>query len=82
MVDIPPNLVWAAWTRPDYIKTWFTLAPWQTIDCNIETAWEFSIVYQSRTMLRPEPWGKYIEETRERSPLVPPLGLREPLFGL
>ena len=36
VVDVPPNLVWAAWTRPDYVKKWFTPAPWQTIDCEID----------------------------------------------
>ena len=36
MVDVPPELVWAAWTRPEYIKKWFTPAPWKTIDCEID----------------------------------------------
>jgi uncharacterized protein YndB with AHSA1/START domain len=36
VVDVPPNLVWAAWTRPDYLKKWFTPAPWQTVDCEID----------------------------------------------
>ena len=36
VVDVPPSLVWAAWTRPDYLKKWFTPAPWQTIDCEID----------------------------------------------
>jgi uncharacterized protein YndB with AHSA1/START domain len=36
VVDVPPNLVWAAWTRPEYIKKWFTPAPWQTVDCEID----------------------------------------------
>jgi len=36
VVDVPPNLVWAAWTTPDYIKKWFTPAPWQTVDCEID----------------------------------------------
>ncbi|MHB1302138.1 MAG: SRPBCC family protein [Acidiphilium sp.] len=36
VVDVPPNLVWAAWTRPDYVKKWFTPTPWQTVDCEID----------------------------------------------
>jgi uncharacterized protein YndB with AHSA1/START domain len=36
VVDVAPNLVWAAWTRPDYLKQWFTPAPWQTVDCEID----------------------------------------------
>jgi uncharacterized protein YndB with AHSA1/START domain len=36
VVDVAPKLVWAAWTRPDYIKKWFTPVPWQTVDCEID----------------------------------------------
>jgi len=36
VVDVAPNLVWAAWTRPNYVKQWFTPAPWQTVDCEID----------------------------------------------
>jgi uncharacterized protein YndB with AHSA1/START domain len=36
LVDIPPELVWAAWTRPEHIKHWFTPAPWKTIECEID----------------------------------------------
>ena len=36
VVDVPPDLVWAAWTRPDYVKKWFTQAPWQTVECEID----------------------------------------------
>jgi uncharacterized protein YndB with AHSA1/START domain len=36
VVDVPPNLVWAAWTMPEYVKQWFTPAPWQTVDCEID----------------------------------------------
>jgi uncharacterized protein YndB with AHSA1/START domain len=28
--------VWAAWTKPEHIKKWFTPAPWTTIDCEID----------------------------------------------
>jgi uncharacterized protein YndB with AHSA1/START domain len=36
VVDVPRKLVWAAWTRPEHIKKWFTPAPWTTIDCEID----------------------------------------------
>lgn len=35
-VDIKPELVWAAWTRPEHIVHWFTPDPWKTIDCEID----------------------------------------------
>lgn len=35
-VDIAPELVWAAWTTPAHITQWFTPAPWQTVDCEID----------------------------------------------
>jgi uncharacterized protein YndB with AHSA1/START domain len=31
----PPALVWLAWTTPEHLKKWFTPAPWQTVDCEI-----------------------------------------------
>lgn len=36
IVDVPPALVWAAWTQPEHLKKWFTPAPWQTVDCEID----------------------------------------------
>ncbi|HYA59050.1 MAG TPA: SRPBCC family protein [Burkholderiaceae bacterium] len=36
VVDVPREHVWAAWTRPELIKKWFTPAPWQTVDCEID----------------------------------------------
>jgi uncharacterized protein YndB with AHSA1/START domain len=35
-IDIPPETVWAAWTTPEHLKHWFTPAPWQTVDCEID----------------------------------------------
>ncbi len=35
-VDVPRELVWAAWTQPEQLKRWFTPAPWTTIDCEID----------------------------------------------
>jgi uncharacterized protein YndB with AHSA1/START domain len=36
IVDVPPALVWGAWTQPDQLKQWFTPVPWQTVDCEID----------------------------------------------
>lgn len=48
-VDIKPELVWAAWTRPEHIVHWFTPAPWKTIACEIDLrpGGKFSNVMQS-----------------------------------
>ncbi len=36
VVDVPKELVWRAWTEPSLLKQWFTPAPWQTVDCEID----------------------------------------------
>lgn len=36
VIDVPPALVWAAWTQPELLKRWFTPAPWATVECEIE----------------------------------------------
>lgn len=36
VVDVPPEKVWRAWTQPELLKKWFTPAPWQTVDCEID----------------------------------------------
>jgi uncharacterized protein YndB with AHSA1/START domain len=35
-VDVPPHLVWAAWTTPEHVKRWFAPKPYETIDCEID----------------------------------------------
>jgi uncharacterized protein YndB with AHSA1/START domain len=35
-VDVSPELVWMAWTKPEHLKRWFTPAPWTTVDCEID----------------------------------------------
>ncbi len=35
-VDVSPELVWLAWTRPEHLKKWFTPAPWTTAECEID----------------------------------------------
>jgi uncharacterized protein YndB with AHSA1/START domain len=36
VVDVPRELVWAAWTTPEHLKKWFTPMPWTTVDCEID----------------------------------------------
>lgn len=36
VVDVPPEMVWLAWTNPEYLKRWFTPSPWKTVDCEID----------------------------------------------
>jgi uncharacterized protein YndB with AHSA1/START domain len=36
VVDVPADLVWAAWTRPEHLKKWFCPLPWTTIDCELD----------------------------------------------
>ena len=35
-VDVPPELVWAAWTTPEHVKQWFAPKPFETIECEID----------------------------------------------
>ena len=45
VVDVPAELVWAAWTKPEHVVKWFTPAPWTTVKCEIDLrvggAWRF-----------------------------------------
>ena len=36
VVDVPPRLVWRAWTEPEHLKQWFTPKPWQTVEAEID----------------------------------------------
>lgn len=36
IVDVPKDLLWRAWTVPEHLKQWYTPAPWQTVDCEID----------------------------------------------
>ena len=35
-VDVPPELVWEAWTTPESIKEWFCPKPWGVSDCRLD----------------------------------------------
>lgn len=36
VVDVPPHLVWRAWTEPELMLKWFTPAPWQTVEAEVD----------------------------------------------
>ncbi len=36
VVDVPPDLVWKAWTTPEHLKQWFSPAPWKTVGCEVD----------------------------------------------
>ncbi len=36
VIDVSPELVWLAWTKPAHVKHWFTPAPWVTTECEID----------------------------------------------
>ncbi len=35
-VDVPPDLVWKAWTTPEHLMKWFCPLPWKTTKCRID----------------------------------------------
>jgi uncharacterized protein YndB with AHSA1/START domain len=35
-IDVPRDLVWQAWTRPEHVKRWFAPAPWTMVECEID----------------------------------------------
>lgn len=36
VVDIPPALIWKAWTTPEHLMQWFCPKPWTTVECEID----------------------------------------------
>lgn len=36
MVDLPPEVIWRAWTQPVHMVKWFTPAPWKTISAKVD----------------------------------------------
>lgn len=36
VVDVPPELVWEAWTTPEHLKEWFVPRPWSVTDCTLD----------------------------------------------
>ena len=62
-LDVPPELVWKAWTTPEHIKHWFVPKPWgcKSVEIDLRPGGKFN-----STMLSPEGQefpneGSYIE---------------------
>jgi len=36
MIDVPAELIWQAWTRPEHLREWFAPRPWSIADCEID----------------------------------------------
>jgi uncharacterized protein YndB with AHSA1/START domain len=36
VIDVPRELVWAAWTKPEHLSQWFTPRPWTVAECEID----------------------------------------------
>jgi uncharacterized protein YndB with AHSA1/START domain len=36
VIDVPPALVWRAWTEPQLLMQWWTPRPWKTVACDID----------------------------------------------
>ena len=36
IVDVAPELVWAAWTQPEHLKQWFAPKPWTVSHCELD----------------------------------------------
>jgi len=34
--DVPPHIIWKAWTEPEHLVRWFTPKPWETPECDID----------------------------------------------
>lgn len=67
-VDVPPELVWAAWTQPRHVKRWFTPPPFTTSDCDIDLrpGGRFRVVMRSPEGDAIESEGCYLEVTPTR----------------
>lgn len=35
-LDVPRELVWMAWTKPEHLRQWFAPKPWTISDCKID----------------------------------------------
>jgi uncharacterized protein YndB with AHSA1/START domain len=35
-IDVPPHLVWAAWTTPEHVKRWFAPKPFEVAEVDID----------------------------------------------
>ena len=36
IVDVPPELIWKAWTVPEHMLPWFCPLPWKTVEVELD----------------------------------------------
>jgi uncharacterized protein YndB with AHSA1/START domain len=67
-VDVPPRLVWRAWTTPEHLMPWFCPKPWQTTECEIDLrpGGRFRTVMQGPEGQRFDNTGCYLEVVPEK----------------
>ena len=68
VLDIRPELVWAAWTQPEHITKWFTPAPWTTPEAALDV-WpggQFHTVMCSPEGERVDNTGCFLEVVDQR----------------
>ena len=68
VVDVPPAVVWRAWTVPEQLMRWFTPAPWTTVGCEIDLrpGGRFHTVMRSPEGAEFPNTGCYLEVVPER----------------
>lgn len=69
VVNVPPELLWKAWTQPEHLKRWFTPAPWTTVACKIDLrpGGLFSVTMRSpEGEVQPPTSGCFLEVVKER----------------
>jgi len=67
-IDIAPELVWAAWTKPEHLVHWFTPSPWKTLEahCDLRPGGLFSSVMAGPNGERHDNRGCYLEVVENR----------------
>ncbi|NGZ84919.1 SRPBCC family protein [Duganella aceris] len=67
-VDIAPELIWAAWTKPEHLVHWFTPVPWKTLEaeCDVRPGGLFRSVMAGPNGERHENIGTYLEVVAHR----------------
>ena len=68
VVDVPRRKIWRAWTEPALLMRWFTPAPWNTIECEIDLrpGGIFRTVMRGPDGTEHDGAGCYLEIDRER----------------
>ena len=63
VVDVPPELVWKAWTTPEMLMQWFTPAPWTTpeVEVDLRPGGIFRNVMESPDGMKMTNGGSYLE---------------------